>query len=166
MVCKHLNDGGGGGIRTPARLSTPLGFQDRPLQPDLGTPPYRHVLIYHNDHRMSIFFIKKFESRLCGRFFSRPIFLVIYGFIKSLYVSAFTYSHPVGMCVFSRFKNLSMLAMPRKSVSLKIGEGMGCYLVPLLSFAFARASVPFSRSFLVSFLLVLPRHTSLHRVSE
>ena len=109
---------------------------------------------------------KKFESRLCGRFFSRPIFLVIYGFIKSLYVSAFTYSHPVGMCVFSRFKNLSMLAMPRKSVSLKIGEGMGCYLVPLLSFAFARASVPFSRSFLVSFLLVLPRHTSLHRVSE
>jgi hypothetical protein len=33
------NDGGGGGIRTPARLSTPLGFQDRPLQPDLGTPP-------------------------------------------------------------------------------------------------------------------------------
>lgn len=57
--CKHLNDGGGGGIRTPARLSTPLGFQDRPLQPDLGTPPYRHVLIYHNDHRMSIFFIKK-----------------------------------------------------------------------------------------------------------
>lgn len=107
-----------------------------------------------------------FESRLCGRFFSRPIFLVIYGFIKSLYVSAFTYSHPVGMCVFSRFKNLSMLAMPRKSVSLKIGEGMGCYLVPLLSFAFARASVPFSRSFLVSFLLVLPRHTSLHRVSE
>ncbi|WP_206706316.1 hypothetical protein, partial [Anoxybacillus flavithermus] len=42
-----------------------------------------------------------FESRLCGRFFSRPIFLVIYGFIKSLYVSAFTYSHPVGMCVFS-----------------------------------------------------------------
>jgi hypothetical protein len=32
--------GGGGGIRTPARLSTPLGFQDRPLQPDLGTPPY------------------------------------------------------------------------------------------------------------------------------
>ncbi|WP_206730361.1 hypothetical protein, partial [Anoxybacillus flavithermus] len=44
---------------------------------------------------------KKFESRLCGRFFSRPIFLVIYGFIKSLYVSAFTYSHPVGMCVFS-----------------------------------------------------------------
>ncbi|WP_206706322.1 hypothetical protein, partial [Anoxybacillus flavithermus] len=45
-------------------------------------------------------FIQEFESRLCGRFFSRPIFLVIYGFIKSLYVSAFTYSHPVGMCVF------------------------------------------------------------------
>ena len=31
--------GGGGGIRTPARLAAPLGFQDRPLQPDLGTPP-------------------------------------------------------------------------------------------------------------------------------
>ncbi len=25
--------GGGGGIRTPARLAAPLGFQDRPLQP-------------------------------------------------------------------------------------------------------------------------------------
>jgi hypothetical protein len=35
--------GGGGGIRTPARLSTPLGFQDRPLQPDLGTPPYNII---------------------------------------------------------------------------------------------------------------------------
>ena len=59
--CKHLNDGGGGGIRTPARLSTPLGFQDRPLQPDLGTPPYRHVLNYHKPYSMSTLFIKKGE---------------------------------------------------------------------------------------------------------
>lgn len=129
-------------------------------------PHARALSFYYRSSKDSKTICNQFESRLCGRFFSRPIFLVIYGFIKSLYVSAFTYSHPVGMCVFSRFKNLSMLAMPRKSVSLKIGEGMGGYLVPLLSFAFARASVPFSRSFLVSFLLVLPRHTSLHRVSE
>ncbi len=32
-------NGGGGGIRTPAHLSAPVGFQDRSLQPDLGTPP-------------------------------------------------------------------------------------------------------------------------------
>ena len=31
--------GGGKGIRTPAPLSRPLGFQDRSLQPDLGIPP-------------------------------------------------------------------------------------------------------------------------------
>lgn len=34
-----LNYGRGRGIRTPAPLSRPLGFQDRPLQPDLGIPP-------------------------------------------------------------------------------------------------------------------------------
>ena len=38
MVCIHI--GGGKGIRTPAPLSWPLGFQDRPLQPDLGIPPF------------------------------------------------------------------------------------------------------------------------------
>ncbi len=31
--------GGGGGIRTPAGREAPGGFQDRSLQPDLGTPP-------------------------------------------------------------------------------------------------------------------------------
>ena len=31
--------GGGRGIRTPARFDPPVGFQDRSLQPDLGTPP-------------------------------------------------------------------------------------------------------------------------------
>ena len=31
--------GGGKGIRTPAPLARPLGFQDRSLQPDLGIPP-------------------------------------------------------------------------------------------------------------------------------
>src|SRR5699024_4071979 len=33
---------GGRGIRTPAGFDTPFGFQDRPLQPDLGIPPYAH----------------------------------------------------------------------------------------------------------------------------
>src|SRR5690606_2979201 len=32
-------DGGGRGIRTPARFDPPVGFQDRSLQPDLGIPP-------------------------------------------------------------------------------------------------------------------------------
>src|SRR5690625_125752 len=43
---KYSNDnlaiyinGGGRGIRTPAGFDTPFGFQDRPLQPDLGIPP-------------------------------------------------------------------------------------------------------------------------------
>ena len=31
--------GGGKGIRTPAPLSRPPGFQDQSLQPDLGIPP-------------------------------------------------------------------------------------------------------------------------------
>ena len=34
-----FKNGGGRGIRTPARLSPPVGFQDRSLQPNLGIPP-------------------------------------------------------------------------------------------------------------------------------
>ncbi len=45
--------GGGGGIRTPAGFDTPVGFQDRSLQPDLGTPPYRQDLIYQMQQCMS-----------------------------------------------------------------------------------------------------------------
>ena len=33
------SNGGGRGIRTPAPVSRPVGFQDRSLQPDLGIPP-------------------------------------------------------------------------------------------------------------------------------
>lgn len=40
-----LNYGGGRGIRTPAGFDTPVGFQDRSLQPDLGIPPYRQDLL-------------------------------------------------------------------------------------------------------------------------
>ena len=36
---RDIIDGGGKGIRTPAPLSRPPGFQDRSLQPDLGIPP-------------------------------------------------------------------------------------------------------------------------------
>ncbi len=35
----RIGYGGGGGIRTPAGREAPGGFQDRSLQPDLGTPP-------------------------------------------------------------------------------------------------------------------------------
>ena len=37
-ISKIVN-GGGKGIRTPAPLARPPGFQDRSLQPDLGIPP-------------------------------------------------------------------------------------------------------------------------------
>ena len=33
------NTGGGKGIRTPAPVTRPPGFQDQSLQPDLGIPP-------------------------------------------------------------------------------------------------------------------------------
>ena len=36
---RDITNGGGKGIRTPAPLSRPPGFQDRSLQPDLGIPP-------------------------------------------------------------------------------------------------------------------------------
>ena len=38
-IDKFLN-GGEGGIRTPAPVTRPPGFQDQSLQPDLGTSPY------------------------------------------------------------------------------------------------------------------------------
>ena len=40
--CWFVN-GGGRGIRTPATLARPVGFQDRSLQPDLGIPPVAMV---------------------------------------------------------------------------------------------------------------------------
>ena len=43
----HHKNGGGRGIRTPAGFDTPVGFQDRSLQPDLGIPPFRQDLYYH-----------------------------------------------------------------------------------------------------------------------
>ncbi len=46
MLDVNLN-GGGKGIRTPARFDPPVGFQDRSLQPDLGIPPYRQEILYH-----------------------------------------------------------------------------------------------------------------------
>ncbi len=43
---KYIN-GGGKGIRTPAPLARPIGFQDRSLQPDLGIPPAT-IWLYHS----------------------------------------------------------------------------------------------------------------------
>ena len=40
---KNKINGGGKGIRTPAPLARPPGFQDRSLQPDLGIPPINMV---------------------------------------------------------------------------------------------------------------------------
>ena len=38
-IPRYSKVGGGKGIRTPAPLARPPGFQDRSLQPDLGIPP-------------------------------------------------------------------------------------------------------------------------------
>ena len=54
-----IKSGGGKGIRTPAPISRPFGFQDRPLQPDLGIPPKwclrpdlnRHELLHSQDFK-------------------------------------------------------------------------------------------------------------------
>ena len=35
--------GGGKGIRTPAPIARPPGFQDRSLQPDLGISPLERI---------------------------------------------------------------------------------------------------------------------------
>ncbi len=37
--------GGGRGIRTPAGFDTPVGFQDRSLQPGLGIPPHLYDVL-------------------------------------------------------------------------------------------------------------------------
>jgi hypothetical protein len=52
-------NGGGRGIRTPARNDPPVGFQDRSLQPNLGIPPYQQKLIYHIVFTLSTKEIKK-----------------------------------------------------------------------------------------------------------
>ena len=42
-IPRYYLNGGGKGIRTPAPVSRPPGFQDRSLQPDLGIPPKNMV---------------------------------------------------------------------------------------------------------------------------
>jgi hypothetical protein len=60
-----LNYGGGRGIRTPAGFDTPVGFQDRSLQPNLGIPPYRQDLLYHilkrPVNKITYIFLKKIK---------------------------------------------------------------------------------------------------------
>ncbi len=66
LCSRYFKNGGGRGIRTPARCYPPVGFQDRSLQPDLGIPPYyiavlsyRQELIYHVLIFTSTSFFKK-----------------------------------------------------------------------------------------------------------
>ena len=61
MTCELLSCyGGGRGIRTPATLSRPVGFQDRSLQPDLGIPPYQQYRLYRNIIILSIIYLNFF----------------------------------------------------------------------------------------------------------
>ena len=60
-MCELLSCyGGGRGIRTPATLSRPVGFQDRSLQPDLGIPPYQQYRLYRFITILSIIFMTFF----------------------------------------------------------------------------------------------------------
>ena len=61
-----LKIGGGKGIRTPAPISRPVGFQDRSLQPDLGIPPC--ILWMHLDYNKlklmcQLYFVKKISQK-------------------------------------------------------------------------------------------------------
>ena len=66
-IPRYKQNGGGKGIRTPAPLARPVGFQDRSLQPDLGIPPI--VIVWQQiDYNiiifwMSIFLIDLFNIR-------------------------------------------------------------------------------------------------------
>ena len=53
--------GGGKGIRTPAPVTRPPGFQDQSLQPDLGIPPFLQAQFDYsiNYFQLSINFWKK-----------------------------------------------------------------------------------------------------------
>ena len=49
-----FKNGGGKGIRTPAPLTRPSGFQDRSLQPDLGIPPFQLEQIDYNTRNYNV----------------------------------------------------------------------------------------------------------------
>src|SRR3954468_16739487 len=52
-------NGGGRGIRTPARYDPPVGFQDRSLQPNLGIPPKLHnrLDVFNPNHLRLLYYI-------------------------------------------------------------------------------------------------------------
>ena len=58
-------NGGGKGIRTPAPLARPPGFQDRSLQPDLGIPPkrlFRRQIDYNKSFKLCQHFLKIYNT--------------------------------------------------------------------------------------------------------
>ena len=70
-------NGGERGIRTPAGLSSPVGFQDRSLQPGLGISPHqlRWLLYIITAHISSAFYaaLRIFASSSTNSFvFSKP----------------------------------------------------------------------------------------------
>jgi hypothetical protein len=71
-----LYDGGGRGIRTPARFNPPVGFQDRSLQPDLGIPPYQQKIIYHTSNMNVNKETKKFRMNKTSGIFRNYIGLI------------------------------------------------------------------------------------------
>ena len=77
---KNFN-GGGKGIRTPAPLARPPGFQDRSLQPDLGIPPHRwcprpesnrHELLHSQDFKSCASTYSATKAHLVSRWGFEP----------------------------------------------------------------------------------------------
>ena len=88
--------GGGKGIRTPASLARPPGFQDRSLQPDLGIPPihlyfrrqidYIIVILYMSTNFMYFFIILTCKKSITMKFiFSFEPFLLLYSLFLYYY---------------------------------------------------------------------------------
>ncbi len=67
-IPRYIKNGGRWGIRTPARVSPTLGFQDRPLQPGLGNLPYNfyspHSEAYLASNLVDIIGLEPMTARL------------------------------------------------------------------------------------------------------
>ena len=59
----QIHNGGGKGIRTPAPLTRPPGFQDRSLQPDLGIPPLKSISRRQIDYTIAFFVVSTNSMR-------------------------------------------------------------------------------------------------------
>ena len=93
----NSKNGGGRGIRTPAGFDSPVGFQDRSLQPNLGIPPYQtrinltRINKSCQHFRLILFRVVWFSSIQEDSLLVRKLFLVHLPFrIDFLLISSYT----------------------------------------------------------------------------